>query len=262
MKIIPVKTRLIRAGECSAEEFITESITELEENSILAVSSKAIALCQNRVVDTSTITKADLIKREAEFYTSEDFNKYGFNFTILHNTLIASAGIDESNTDGFFVLWPEDPQQTANELRAFIRTRFNVKNIGVIITDSSSMPPMRAGAIGILLAHSGFLAVKQLAGTSDLFGRKFKVSQSAIGSGLAAATNVVMGEGAEQTPIALISELPFVTFQSADPTPEELVSVYLDPQMDLYAPFIQSAPWKRGGKELTRQRITTNPMQL
>lgn len=46
-------------------------------------------------------------------------------------------------------------------------------------------------------AHSGFLAVKQLIATKDLFEREFVVARSAIGGGLAAAANVVMG--ADQT---------------------------------------------------------------
>jgi len=226
---------------------VAESLPNLQENSVIVVSSKIVALCQNNVVDKATITKSDLIKQEADFYTPDSFNTYGFNFTILNNTFIPSAGIDESNADGYFVLWPKDPQRAANELRAFMRQHFNLKNVGVIITDSTSMPPMRSGTIGIMLAHSGFAAVKQLVGTEDLFGRNFQVATSAIGSGLAAAANVVMGEGTEQTPLAIISDIPFVTFQAADPTPQELEAVYIRPEIDLYAPFIQSAPWQKGG---------------
>lgn len=248
MKISSLRTRLVHAGECSLEDLIRGSISELEENSVVAISSKIVALCQNRVVDKTTVTKRDLIKQEADFYTPDDFNKYGFNFTILNNTFIPSAGIDESNADGHFVLWPEDSQKTANDLRAFLRGHFGRKNIGVIITDSTSMPPMRSGTIGIMLAHSGFAAVKQLAGEKDLFDRPFEVARSAIGSGLAAAANVVMGEGTEQTPIAVISDVPFVDFQHRDPTEEELKLVYISPEDDLYAPFLLSAPWTRGGK--------------
>lgn len=246
MKIIPIKTRLIRANECTLNELIAESVTALEEKSIVAISSKVIALCQNRIVDKTTITKSDLIKREADLYTSEGFNRYGFHFTITNNTFISSAGIDESNGDGCFVLWPKNPQQVANDLRAFLRKRFSLKDVGVIITDSTSMPPMRLGTIGIMIAHSGFSAVNKLAGTKDLFGRPFMIEKAAIGSGLAAAANVVMGEGAEQTPIAVISDVSFARFQRRNPIKSELKSVYIAPEDDLYAPFIQAAPWEKG----------------
>jgi F420-0:gamma-glutamyl ligase len=248
MKITAIKTRLVHAGECSIQALLAESIDSLEEHAIVAVSSKVAALCESRVVDKSTITKSELIKRESEFYTPDGFNMYGFNFTILHNTFIPSAGIDESNADDQYVLWPKDPQKTANEIRTFLCSYFDLKNVGVIITDSTCMPPMRSGTIGIMLAHSGFVAVKELVGTKDLFGREFVVAKSAIGGGLAAAANVVMGEGSEQTPFATVSDIPFVTFQSGNPTPEELESVYIDAQTDLYAPFLRSAPWQKGGR--------------
>jgi len=249
MKISAVRTRLIRANECSIEALLTESLPpSIEEGSVMAISSKIVALCQNRVVDRSTTTKSELVKREADFYTPDSFDRYGLKFTILHRTLIPSAGIDESNADGYFVLWPENPQMVANGLRDFLARHFNVKKLGVIITDSTCMPPMRTGTIGIMLAHSGFAAVENLVGTEDLFGRRFEVAASAVGGGLAAAANVVMGEGAEQTPIAVISDIPFVSFQPRDPTKAELEQAYIAPEIDLYAPFIMSAPWQKGGK--------------
>lgn len=247
MNITAIKTRLVHANECPVEELVAESISHLNDASIVAVSSKVIALCQGRVVDKSAINKTDLVKQEADYYTLEGFKKHGLCFTITNNTLISAAGIDESNADDYFVLWPENPQRVANELRKFLCKRFNLRHIGVIITDSSSMPPMRAGAIGIMLAHSGFTAVEHLASTEDLFGRAFKVAKSATGSGLAAAANVVMGEGIEQTPIAVITNVPFVTFQSRNPTSEELNDTYLPLEEDIYAPFLQSAPWQEGG---------------
>lgn len=249
MKINGIRTRLVHAGEYDLKTFLIESLPKtIEEQSVIAISSKVVALCQNRVVAKASVTKSDLIKQEADLYTPDGFNRYGFNFTILNRTFIPSAGIDESNADGYFVLWPEDPQQVANELRAFLSTHFGVKDIGVLITDSTCMPPMRSGTIGIMLAHSGFEAVKMLVGTKDLFGRPFEVARSAIGGGLAAAANVVMGEGAEQTPIAVISDIPFVTFQRRNPTKAEFDAVYISPEEDLYAPFIMSAPWQEGGK--------------
>ncbi len=252
MNITAIKTRLVRAGECTIEQIIAESIREIPEDSVLAVSSKIVALCQNRVVDKTSVTKNELIKQQADYYTPDGFNKYGFNFSIVNNTFIPSAGIDESNVENAYVLWPENPQKAANEIHTFLVQKFGVKRVGVIITDSTCMPPMRAGTIGVMLAHSGFVAVKQLVGTPDLFGRKFEVSKSAIGGGLAASANVVMGEGAEQTPLALISDVPFVTFQTRNPTMKEIETTYISPEIDLYAPFIMSAPWQKGGSGQTK----------
>ncbi len=246
MNVTAIKTRLVHPDECTVEELLGEALERLQENSVVAISSKVVALCQNRVIKKEGQTKADIIKQEADLYTPDGFNKYGFNFTILNNTFIPSAGIDESNADGYFVLWPENPQQVANEVRTFLRQHFNLQNVGVIITDSTSMPPMRSGTIGIMLAHSGFAAVRSLVGSEDLFHRTFEVARSSIGGGLAAAANVVMGEGAEQTPIAIITDVPFVEFRQQNPSESELKAVYIPLEEDLYAPFFMSAPWIKG----------------
>jgi len=247
MKVTPIKTRLVHANECTTEALIAESIPTLEENTVVVISSKVVALCENRVVDIDGTDKNTLIRQEASLYTPDGFSSYGSSFTITRKTLIRAAGIDESNADNHYVLWPKDPQRSANALRAFLCEQFRVTNVGVIISDSLSVPPMRAGSIGIMLAHSGFTSLQRLAGTKDLFGREFKVAHPAIGSGLAAAANLVMGEGTEQTPIALVSDLPFVTFQPRDPSQEELDETYLSLEEDMYSPFFKLAPWQKGG---------------
>jgi F420-0:gamma-glutamyl ligase len=63
-----------------------------------------------------------------------------------------------------------------------------------------------------------------------------------------------MGEGAEQTPIAVLTELPFVHFQDRDPTAEELATVIIPLDEDLFAPFLTRAQWHTGA----RQRQTGN----
>jgi F420-0:gamma-glutamyl ligase len=65
---------------------------------------------------------------------------------------------------------------------------------------------------------------------------------------LAAAAVLVMGEGAESTPLALISGLPFVHFQERDPNPEELQNLHIDRRDDLYAPLLNAVPWQAGEK--------------
>jgi F420-0:gamma-glutamyl ligase len=64
---------------------------------------------------------------------------------------------------------------------------------------------------------------------------------------LASAAVVVMGEGTEQTPIALIEDVPFVRFQDNDPSADELKSFFLSHmEDDLFEPFLKNAPWQPG----------------
>ena len=128
-----------------------------------------------------------------------------------------------------------------------MQERFKVNHVGVIITDSTCTP-LRWGTTGIALAHSGFIAIHDYIGRPDLFGRPLEVSKANISGGLAAAAVVAMGEGAEQTPLCLIEDATFVVFQDSDPTDDELKSLYIPIEDDLFAPFLTSVAWERGGK--------------
>jgi len=134
-----------------------------------------------------------------------------------------SAGIDESNSNGFYILHPKDLQETANKIRIYLCKRFKLKNVGVLITDSKTTP-LRWGTTGVALAHSGFLALNDYIDTPDIFGRKLKVTKVNISDGLAAAAVLVIGEGREQTPLAIISETASVKFQVSNSAPTGKVS--------------------------------------
>lgn len=246
MLITPIKTERITPGMYTLEEIVTRSIDKIEERSILAITSKLVSLCENRVVSGDSISKEQLIWQESEYLTAEP-GKYGHQFTIANNTLIPSAGIDESNADGHFVLWPEDVQRSANDIRRFLNEHYNVKEVGVIITDSTCTP-LRWGTSGIAIAHSGFEALRDYIGQPDLFGRDLEVTKANLAGGLAAAAVVTMGEGAESTPLCMIADIPFVTFQAHDPTAAELDMLRIPIEDDLFSPFLTAVEWKRGGK--------------
>jgi len=53
-----------------------------------------------------------------------------------------------------------------------------------------------------------------------------------------------MDEGSEQTPLAVIEDVPYVTFQERDPTPEELRGRWIDVEDDLYAPSLKGVDWQ------------------
>lgn len=248
MIVRAVKTEVIHPSQGTLLEILDESLAELNENSVVTITSKIVSLCEGRVVPADETQKDELIRQESDYYMTKD-NKYGFNFTLRNNTLIPMSGIDESNGDGSYILWPKDPQRTANEVRRYLKERFQLKKVGVIITDSTCMP-MRWGTVGIALAYSGFMATNNYIGEKDLFGRPFKVSRSGIASGLASAAVLAMGEGTEQTPIAIIEDVPFVKFQDHDPTQDELEIFHIsNKDDDLFAPFLNAVKWLPGKKK-------------
>ena len=71
--------------------------------------------------------------------------------------------------------------------------------------------------------------------------------RSRYASGLAAAAVAVMGEGAEQTPLCVIDDRPFVRFRGRNPTAGELGYLRIPFEEDLFAPFLGSVPWHVGG---------------
>jgi F420-0:gamma-glutamyl ligase len=107
------------------------------------------------------------------------------------------------------------------------------------------------GTTGIAVAYSGFKPLKDYIGTEDIFGRKLQFQKSNLANGIAAAAVLLMGEGNEQTPLCVLADLPFIEFQDNDPTEEELASLVIEPEDDLYGPFLTAVDWRKGERSKT-----------
>jgi putative folate metabolism gamma-glutamate ligase len=247
MKITAVKTHKITIDDQDIFKIIDQYIKDIKDGSIVAITSKIVALAEGRVVATDHANKEALIAQEAEYFLPRSSSKYGVSLTISGGQLVATAGIDESNANGYFVLWPQDAQKTANVIRKYLQDKFRLKNIGVIITDSKTTP-LRWGVTGTAIAFSGFEPLNDLIGSKDLFGRELKMTKVNILDGLAASAVLVMGEGTEQTPLAIIEETAFVKFIDIDPSEEELDSLKISIEDDIYAPLLTKVDWQKGSK--------------
>lgn len=246
MQVQAIKTHRITGKDQDVCAILDTYLPALHDGMVLAITSKIIAICQGRVVPMGSVDKPTLIAQEAEAFLPPDLSKkHHVTLTIKHGLLIPTAGIDESNGDGFYVLWPHAPQQTANALRAYMQQRSGCQHLGVIITDSKTTP-LRRGVTGMALAYSGFRALNDYIGTDDLFGRPLKMTQVNVVDALATAAVLVMGEGNEQTPLAVVSDLSFVTFQERDPSAEELQQLRIPLEDDLYGPLFTSVQWHKG----------------
>ena len=246
MKITPIRTHKIEAQDTDLLTILDQYLpVVIPENSIVAITSKIVSICEGRLLPINSVDKNELIKQEADFYLPRSMSKYNFLLTIKYGLLIPSAGIDESNSNGFYVLWPSNPQKSANLIREHLGKTRNLKNLGIVITDSRSMP-LRWGVTGAGLSYSGFSALNDLRGTHDIFGRELKVTQVNVMDAIASAAVFEMGEGSEQTPLAIVSDLKNVDFQNRNPTYEELNALHIEIDDDLYAPLLKSVNWKKG----------------
>lgn len=251
MIITPVKTHKITEKDTNLFNIIDTYINKMEENSILVVTSKIVSITEGRIQKINHTTEATdkekLVKEESEMFLDKNENQYGFYLTITQNLLIPTAGIDESNGNGYYILWPENPYDTANKIRKHLEEKFGVQNVGVIITDSKTTP-LRWGTTGVSIAHSGFNALNDYMGKPDLFERVMRVTKANVADGLAAGAVACMGEGQEQTPLAVISELSNIEFTNRDLTEEEIRTLRINLDDDVYAPILKRAPWQKGQK--------------
>lgn len=197
----------------------------LQNGDIIAISSKYAAISQGRVVALDDVEISPEAARIAERYQMNpqlaqlvlqeadhvfggivhDFNGVHVGFLLTHKDGIISpnAGLDRSNIpSGQVVLFPTAPYRMAADIREALRTRLGV-NIGVILTDSWLMPG-RLGTSGVALATAGFDPVQDERGKADLFGNPMQVTQRGIADSICVCAQMVMGETAEATPIAIV----------------------------------------------------------
>lgn len=236
MIIRPIKTHVFQEGD-DLFAFITRYFKKLPEKSVIIVTSKIVALAEKRTaIAGNARMKEKLIRKESEFAIP---TKYVW-LTVKDGMAMASAGIDESNANGKLILLPKDSFKTARDLRDKLRPQHGVRHLGILITDSRTVP-LRAGVTGVALGYAGFRGIKDYRGTPDIFGRKFEFSRTNIADGLAAAAVLAMGEGDERQPLAIIERAP-VEFSDRVNRAE----LYIDIQEDMYRPLFSKLPKQKG----------------
>jgi coenzyme F420-0:L-glutamate ligase len=218
IEIIPVRIRI----EANAGiNFLAKTIAEhAKSRDIIVVSSKAVSYCEGRLVKlsdvkpSSTAVKlashyslspeiAELVLREAESIIG---GGDGFVLAVKHGVLAPNAGIDTSNVpDGFAILYPENPQKSADEIRKKVEEIIGGR-VGVVIADSRILP-LRRGVTGIAIASSGFEAVSDERGKPDLYGKPLTVTFRNVADMLASASQLVMGEANEMIPVVIVRGL-------------------------------------------------------
>ncbi len=252
MVIKAIKTRKFMPPKDNLWDLLS-AIKILKEYSVVAVTSKVVSIGEGQCIPLSSIEKDELIKKEADKYLPRELvpNKWAI-YTMKNKILVASAGIDESNANGYYILWPKNPEASAKNIWEFLRKKFNLKNLGVIITDSK-INPLRRGVVGVAISYFGFKPFKDYRGEKDLFGRKFEMETTNMPDSLATGAVLAMGEGSEQTPFAVITDIPYVEFIQKKYQPKNGDYDFEMPEKeDLYYPFLSSVKWQKGGSGKNR----------
>ena len=120
-----------------------------------------------------------------------------------------NAGIDRSNVPGAdLLLLPEEPEASAKRLQERLDAR-------VIVTDTSGRP-FRYGQRGVALGWAGLPAARDWRGEHDRHGTELTATVQAVVDELAAAANLVTGEGAGGTPVAVVRDWSFGDHAGSD----------------------------------------------
>ncbi|MFW5900707.1 MAG: coenzyme F420-0:L-glutamate ligase [Halodesulfurarchaeum sp.] len=122
-----------------------------------------------------------------------------------------NAGIDRSNTGSSdILLLPEAPSESA----ARIRDGF-AADPAAIVTDTSGRP-FRTAQRGVAIGWAGIPATRDWRGEPDRDEHELEVTVEAVVDELAAAANLVTGEGNDGLPVAVVRDFEFGEHDSTE----------------------------------------------
>ncbi len=218
---------LVKEGDDLAEIIVEVAEKEgfpLEDRDIIVVAQKIVSKAEGRLVRLSDVEVGGE-HRETGEYAERDPRLVKLVFNEAKETLKKSeeaivvenkngmicinAGIDKSNVEGrdTYSLLPLNPDLSADKLRKKIRELAGV-DVAVAICDSSSRP-FRRGLVEFTIGLAGMNPFRDYRGKPDLFGYLLKVKNVAVADEIASSAELVMGNGDEAIPVAIIRGLDF-----------------------------------------------------
>jgi len=216
---------LVKKGDNIAK-LIVNSIRDegltLEDDDIIAVSQKIISKADGLTFDLSTITPSQRAKQIAKrsrkdprlveliLKDSSRVLRVGKKMLVVARKdgfICLNAGVDKSNVDGrhFYTRLPINADESAHKLRTELE-QLTGKKLAVIIGDTYSRP-LRLGQVEFAIGVSGLDPIDDYRGRRDLFGYELKFKYVALADEIAAAAELVMGQGSEGVPVAIVRGL-------------------------------------------------------
>jgi len=242
MQFLPIKTRKFIPPKDDIFGLLDNYLPRLKEGDVVFITSKVLSIHQGRCIKIKPADKSarytqkhQLIKTEADY--SLPLNKVNGSdivLTIKDHTLIPSAGIDESNANGYLILWPKNINRLCKEIAQYLKKKHHIKKLAVVATDSHTTP-LRWGVTGISIGFFGLEPTFDYRGKKDIYGRKLKYTKANIVDALSAMAVLLMGEGNEKIPMVILRGAKIVKFTTKD-TYRKFV---IDPKKDLYYPLLK-----------------------
>jgi len=191
----------------------------IEDGDVIVIGHKIVSKSEGRIVELSkvkTSPRAVKIARRSSkdprlvqliLDAARRIIKVGHGIILAEakqGVVCLNAGIDKSNVEGdeTYCLLPEKPNLTARRIAKRIAT-ITGKRVRVVVTDTHSRP-FRVGQSEFAIGVSGLDPFFDYRGGKDLFGKVLKFKRVSIADELASAAELVMGQGAEGIPVAII----------------------------------------------------------
>jgi len=249
MHVRPIQTRTLQPPKDDLFAVLDEYLPQdIPEKSIIVVTSKVVSIGEGACIPVDQVPDKDvLIQQESDEWLPRDYvPERWVMHTITRGMFMPTAGIDASNADNHYILPPKDAMGSAEKIQKWILNNRDVSEIGVLITDSRSLP-MRRGTVGVGIGFAGFSPIHDFRDQKDLFGKKLMIAMTNVVDSLAGAAVFTMGEGDQSTPLAIITDIPTVQF-GAPESSRPFSHFFVDRLEDIYAPFLNNAPWRKGNK--------------
>ena len=200
----------------------------IKNRDLVVVGQKAVSKTEGRIIDTSDVKPSakaakiakktgkspqfvEIVLRESSKVLRAD--KDAFIVRTKRGATCLNAGVDKSNVKGdtTYALLPQDPDASARRLRKRIE-QLTGKHVGVVICDTRSRP-FRKGQVEESIGVAGLNPLIDYRGQKDLFGYTLRFKNVSLADELASAAELVMGQGRERSPVAIVRGLKRVKFQ-------------------------------------------------
>ena len=231
----PLKTKVFFPPFDLIKEFDLElknNSFSLKEKDIVVITSKVVALSQNRIMDIKSDEDiGDIVKKESGF--AKKHKIHDLYITIKDGYFMPNAGIDRSNIpEGKIVLYPKNIHFWTIDFLKKLKEKYNLKELGLIITDSRCFP-LRWGVSGVACGFAGFVGLEDRRGFEDIYGKKLRFTRVNKADMIASSAVLLMGESDEVQPFCIVREAP-VIFNDRANSKEVCI---LDPDECLYSPI-------------------------
>jgi coenzyme F420-0:L-glutamate ligase/coenzyme F420-1:gamma-L-glutamate ligase len=226
---------LVQVGDDLANmivETAKRNSTTIDDGDVIVISQKIVSKAEGRLARLRDVTPSEKAKRvaavtgkaanfvELVLRETEKIVKEVPGFLLVKDKrgwVCLNAGVDKSNVSAesdLYSLLPENPDELARKLRRELM-RLTGKRVGVVICDTYSRP-FRRGQVEFAIGVAGVKVFKDYRGEKDLFGYVLQVKNVAVVDELACAAELLMGQGNEAIPVAIVKGLKRVELCEED----------------------------------------------